>query len=145
MARDYQRSKVYAWEQEYIAPHDSSQVRFEDIPAIVNYVWEAEGLLYPPAIEAFPKQMKRNAADATRLTLRFHEDQCTSTWIILHEIAHSMTSEAWGNSNQHGSDFVGVYILLASKYLGVRLSDLIVSARESKVDYNLGAVALQNR
>ena len=137
--RDQQKNKVYSWEQRYIAPHDKSQVPFEQIQSLVDHVWEQEGLQHPPRVKNLPRNAHCRSGDATRTIVRFHEGT-TPTWIILHELAHSMTSDVDHNSNWHGSLFVGQYILLVSKYLGIKLSDLIVSARKDDVKYKLGYV-----
>jgi hypothetical protein len=127
--RDLQRSKVYAWERKNIAPHDLTPVAFHNVKAIVDYVWKSEGLLYPPLVESMPKQNKTAAGDAFRYRVRFTET--THTWIILHELAHSMTSDIDGNSNQHGSLFMSVYISLVSRYLKIPYATLRDTAAEA--------------
>ena len=39
MSRDYQRSRIYAWEDRHIHPRDRSVIPFEQAQSIVNYVW----------------------------------------------------------------------------------------------------------
>jgi hypothetical protein len=46
--RDFQRSRVYAWENRVVAPRDPSFVAFPEAQAIVNAIWSEMGLSYPP-------------------------------------------------------------------------------------------------
>jgi len=138
MIRDLQQSAVYAWEQRNIKPHDKSSVPFDQIQSIVNYVWQGEGLQYPPLVEPLPKQVKRHSADALRTVVRFGET--TPTWIILHELSHSMTSLHDGYSNHHGALFLGVYIKLAAKYLRLDLETLFASAEAAGLEVSRTAI-----
>lgn len=140
--RDFQKSKVYRWENANIAPHDKSRVSFDQIQEIVNYVWEGEGLKYPPRVEPFPKQVTTKCGDATRLVIRFHEEELTPTWVVLHEIAHSLTSTHDGERmDRHGPDFVGIYMQLVEKHLGIPQAVLWHTASMEKVKYNIGSQA----
>lgn len=136
--KDYQRSKVYDWEDMNIRPYDKSRVAFQDIQGIVDYVWSEEGLLYPPQIKPLPKNVKRFCGRANRTTIQFHENQTTPTCVILHELAHSLTSNHYGErevSDLHGSKFVGMLIYLLEKYMNFSSCVLMYTARQCKVDY----------
>ena len=141
--RDHQRSKCYAWERIHVEPYDCTPVPFDNIKAIVDYVWENEGLLHPPCVEPMPKQ-KHAAGDASRTTVRF--ESVTRTWIILHELGHSMSSTvgeteifAEGLSNQHGAIFLGIYIQLLGRYLKMDVSALAHSAEAARLKVKLDA------
>lgn len=127
LIRDLQVNKVYSWEKQNIAILDKNLVPIQNIQGIVNWIWGNEGLQYPPHVEELPAQFKKTAADATRFTIRFKKQ--TYTWIILHELAHSMTSDYENNSNWHGSLFMGVYIYLLAKYLNLNYETLKENAR----------------
>jgi hypothetical protein len=123
--QDKQKQKVYRWEGKEVAPHDKTIVLFDNIQSIVNYVWADFGLEHPPLVgKQFHK--KTTKADATRLVVRFGEK--THTWIILHELSHSATSLCSGESNHHGSLFMGIYLQLLHRYLHL---DLIESAKQA--------------
>ena len=134
--RDFQKQKVYDWEDCHVAKHDKSHVQYDDVQRIVDYIWNAEGLKHPPKVVPLAKQNTRCAAKANRLSISCPE-KGLPTWIIIHEIAHSMTAEADDGTNMHCEDFVGMYMLLVSKHLKIRLSDLIYSARQAGVKYNI--------
>lgn len=115
--RDFQRSKVYEWEQTYVAPKDrNSGLDFDSISFISDYIWMMEDLQHPPKI--LPLDSRDQAGGkGERLALYFPKERKTPTWIIIHEIAHALTSEIEGNSHRHGPYYVGCYIHLLSKYL----------------------------
>ncbi len=123
--KDSQKNRVYAWENFTVAPHDRTDIPFDQIQSIVDYVWAGRGLEYPPQV--MPKYKKKTkTADATRVTVRFGEK--TRTWVILHELAHSMTSTVDGRSNYHGALFMGIYLQLLRVYLKL---DLFESAKQA--------------
>ena len=133
---DYQRSKCYSWEDIHVHKRDKSRVPFAQAQGLVNYIWEAEGLSYPPQVKALPKQCRRVVADATRTTIRIPESGIKST-ILLHEIAHSMTHDAGtGKSAQHNGRWMGVYMQLLAKYAGFDLMELQITAKSAGVDFN---------
>jgi|SRR6516165_2503661 hypothetical protein len=90
---DYQRSAVYRWEAEHVHPKDTHTVRFDQCQAIVNYVWARAGLAYPPKIRELARTARRTMANADRLTISIPATGVCAT-VLLHEIAHSMTSDA---------------------------------------------------
>lgn len=82
---------------------------------MVDAIWREMGLGYPPKVERLPTQATARQADATRLTLRLPEQ--VPPWILLHELAHAMTSTHDGVSDGHGPLFVGLYVDLLVRYL----------------------------
>lgn len=126
--RDYQKSRVYRWERAYVAPRDQSQVPFDAIQPIVNHVWPTP---HPPIVRPLAKT-DRNLGKGHRLRVRFPITAPTPTWIILHEVAHALTPGA-----RHGPDYVGAYMQLLNRYLGVPLPLLFHSARKSNVEYSV--------
>lgn len=137
MTIDLQRQKVYNWEREFVSPKDTNSLLLDKVQMIVNYVWQNEGLEYPPIVEPLPKRYIKVAGDATRTTVRFKEK--THTWIVLHELAHSMTSTVEGESNQHGALFVGIYVQLLSRYLNMNYGDLVDSIKDRGIKIKLDA------
>lgn len=136
---DSQRSKVYSWENKYVAPHDNSHVEYEHIQGLIDYVWQNEGYQYPPKLMPMAKQKTRAMASATRNTIKVHEGKSIPTWVVLHEVAHSITSVLEGGSNMHCEDFMGIYIKLLVKYLKLDLCVLMYTCKLAKVKYNLSA------
>ena len=114
MIRDYQRSACYAWEDRHIDPNDTGTVGFEQAQAIVDYVWSTAGLAHPPKIRPLSPTARSLRGTATRLWIRIPKAGVKST-VLLHEIAHSMTSDALGEHCDHR--FVSVSIRLLCDHI----------------------------
>ncbi|MDO9711095.1 SprT family zinc-dependent metalloprotease [Paracraurococcus lichenis] len=102
--------RLYAWEDAEVAPRDLSRVPFAQLQALVDHVWAAEGLRFPPRIRPLPRQARATVARATRLAIEAPAE--LPTWVLLHELAHSLTSTAEGTNDGHGPRFVGMYLHL---------------------------------
>ena len=138
--RDTQKGKVYKWEKEVCPKYDRSSVSFDEIPAIVNHVWSEMGLEYPPVVLSMPKQNRKALAKGDRNNVLFDEDSSYPTWIILHELAHSMTiSREFQKNERHGPNFVGVYMKLLEKFLNIPMIILMGSANLHGVKFNFDA------
>jgi hypothetical protein len=123
---DYQRSAVYRWEAEHIHSKDISTIPFDQVQAIVDYVWMRAGLMFPPKIRELSRTARHTKANATRLTIRIPSTGISST-VLLHEIAHSMTSDAASEqTHAHRPRFVGVFMTL--------LCDLIPRFRSRRAE-----------
>jgi hypothetical protein len=129
--RDHQRSRVYAWEDRLIAPRDPSQVPFSAAQGMVNAIWSEMGLRYPPAVDPLPPQTRTRMADASRLALRL--PPVTPSWVLLHELAHAMTSTHDGRSDGHGPAFVGLYVQLLARYLRLETGWLLQTLEEAGI------------
>lgn len=105
--------RLYAWENRVVAPLDRSVVPFDRMQAIVDHVWAAEGLQWPPRVR--PRKASR-ATLATGSRLAIEAPPSLPTWILLHEIAHALTSTAEGAGDGHGPDFVGTYVRLLVRH-----------------------------
>jgi hypothetical protein len=120
--RDQQRSRVYAWENRVIAPCDASRIAFTAAQGVVDAIWSEFGLRYPPLVVPLPAQARCRFADADRLTIRLPES--IPSWCLLHELAHAMTTTHDGISDGHGPLFVGIYVQLVVRYLGLDQAEL---------------------
>jgi len=134
---DYQRSAVYRWEAEHVHPKDTGTVPFDQAQAIVDYVWARAGLIYPPKIRELARTARRTTANADRRTISIPATGVSAT-VLLHEIAHSMTTDAAsGRSHAHGPRFVGALIkLLCDLIPTFSLDALMVSARQEGIEFN---------
>jgi hypothetical protein len=129
--RDYQRSRVYRWENRVVVPHDRSRIPFAAAQAMVDAIWSEMGLRYPPRVEPLPAMARRRLADADRLAIRLPAS--VPSWCLLHEIAHAMTSEHDGRSDGHGPMFMGIYVQLLSRYMRLDEAHLRASAAETGI------------
>jgi hypothetical protein len=137
MSRDYQRSAVYKWENQYVHPKDTGTVQFDQAQAIVDYVWARSGLAYPPKIRQMARNARCTLAKANRLTIKIPASGISTT-VLLHEIAHSMTTDAaTEQSHQHGPRFVGVFMrLLCDLIPTFGFDELMASARQENVEFS---------
>jgi len=130
-ARDTQRGRLYQWEDRVVAPRDRTTIARGDAQAMVDALWADLGLRYPPAVEKLPPQSRRVLADASRLRIRLPEQ--TPSWCVLHELAHALTSTHDGRSDQHGPLFVGIYVQLLVRYMGMEAEALLGSLAEAGI------------
>lgn len=137
--RDYQRERVYSWEDQYIHSKDKQVVPYDSLQSLVNYIWAEEKLKFPPQIKPIPKQTRRILASATRMEV-FVPEQGITTSVLIHELAHSLTNSFDGEiSSKHGPDFVGMYMRMLEKYARIPLPYLMFTAKQANVDFNINA------
>jgi hypothetical protein len=95
------------------------------------------GLRYPPSVEPLPRQARRLQADANRLRLRVPEQ--LPSWVLLHELAHALTSTHDGESDGHGPRFMGLYLQLLDRYLRLPAASLEASLLQAGIMFDLSA------
>jgi hypothetical protein len=116
--------KLYAWEDAVVAPRDRSRVPFARLQSLVDHVWTAEGLRWPPRVRPLPRQARGTVARATRTAIEAPPE--LPSWVLLHEVAHALTSDVDGSHAGHGPDFVGLYLRLLVRH--VRLDRALLEA-----------------
>jgi len=136
-ARDRQRTRVYAWEDQFIAPRDQTSIAFAQAQDIVDAIWADMRLRFPPKVEHLPRQARCIAADATRLSIRL--PRSSPSWLLLHELAHALSSTHDGVSDGHGSVFVGLYTQMLARYMRVPIEELTQSLAAFGVEAELTA------
>lgn len=143
MTRDTQQAKVYAWENAVIAPLCKGAVPFEQAQSFVDGVWLTHGWLYPPQVSLMPKQATCTMATGNRAEIRVQPS--TADWVILHELAHTLTCDQDGNNDGHGADFVGVYIKLLERVLNIPTLMTMYTLKQAGVKFNLAAIPWMQR
>ena len=128
---DRQRARVYAWEDAIVAPSHTSVVPFALAQGMVDAIWSELDLRYPPKVERLPRQARRLQADGSRLRLRLPET--IPSWLLLHEVAHALSSTEDGASDGHGPIFMGLYVQLLTRYLRLSAPTLIQSAADAGI------------
>jgi len=128
---DRQRSRVYAWEDAVVTVADTSVIPFPLAQGMVDAIWSELGLRFPPKVERLPRQSRRLQGDGSRLRLRL-PDRIPS-WLLLHEVAHALSSTADGISDGHGPVFMGLYVKLLTLYLRMPAATLIESATQAGI------------
>jgi hypothetical protein len=135
--RDHQRGRVYAWEERFVAPCDSSSIAFAQAQGMVDAIWADMGMRFPPKVMRLPRQARTTVADATRLVIRLSDT--TSSWCLLHELAHAMSSTHEGGSDGHGPKFMGMYAQLLIRYLRVPPDALGRSLHDADIEVDMHA------
>ena len=135
--RDRQRTRLYAWEEQFIIPRDQTSIAFASVQGMVNAIWADMGLRFPPKVERLPRQVRCIAADATRLSIRL--PQSSPSWLLLHELAHALSSTHDGVSDGHGPIFVGLYAQMLARYMRVPIEELAQSLAAFGVEADLSA------
>jgi hypothetical protein len=105
--RDRQRNRVYAWEEQFIAPRAPSLIEPAQAQGMIDAIWAETGLRFPPKVERLPRQARSTMVDASRLSIRLADS--SPSWCLLHELAHAMSSTHDGHSDGHGPTFMGLY------------------------------------
>lgn len=136
-ARDRQRSRVYVWEEYFIAPRDQSSIAFAQAQRVVDAIWADMGLRFPPKVLRLPSHARRTVADATRLSIRLAAK--TPSWCLLHELAHAMSSTHEGESDGHGPKFMGLYAQMLIRYLRVPPDAIHQSLRDAVIEVDMHA------
>ncbi|RAI60968.1 SprT family zinc-dependent metalloprotease [Roseicella frigidaeris] len=129
--------RLYAWEDREVAPRDASRVPYARLQALIDHVWAAEGLRWPPRLRPLPPQARMTVARATRLAIE--APPVLPSWILLHELAHAMTSTADGLNEGHGPRFVGLYLQLLVRHARMPEAALAASLRQAGIPFEAGA------
>ena len=135
--RGRQRSKVYAWEERFVAARDPTSIGFAQAQGMVDAIWAEFGLHFPPKVERLPRQARSTMADATRLSIRLPES--SPSWWLLHELAHAMTSTADGQSDGHGPKFMGLYVKMLARYLRMPVDACLMSLEAADIEVDMRA------
>ena len=120
-----------------MAPRDRSLVPFGQLQGLVDHVWRQEGLAWPPRVRPLAKQARRTMARATRLAIEAPAQ--LATWILLHELAHAMSSTAEERSDGHGPIFVGLYLKLLVDYARMPRDVLEASLARARIAWDPAA------
>lgn len=112
---DRQRARVYAWEDAIVAPKDGTTIPFAAAQGMIDAIWAEQGLSFPPMAVRLPRQARRAIGRASRLTVELRDE--VPAFVLLHELAHSLSSDQDGRSDGHGPVFLGLYLSLLERYL----------------------------
>jgi hypothetical protein len=61
------------------------------------------------------------------------------SYLLLHEIAHALTSTAEDGTDGHGPAFMGLYLQLIMRYLRLPEEELICSLNDAGIRYDRSA------
>jgi hypothetical protein len=142
--RDSQRSAVYAWERVAVEGFRSDEARsVEAVAEFVKPIWRAERGRY--GLAKYPPPVIRGGRGAWGQTdtLMLAPWARASLPVVLHEVAHALDGSKGygrGRSGAHGPRFVGIYIGLLARHLGLDADALMAHADERGVRYDVRAI-----
>lgn len=120
---DYQRKRVYRWEEDNIFPVDNEQRTFDQCQRFLNKVWKKVGDGPAPALEKSTR-LSRAMAYSDRILLPISDETAWTKPVMLHEISHILEFPY-----QHGPRFVSRYMDLCVEFLGLE-PELLESSAE---------------
>jgi hypothetical protein len=138
MSTDFQKSKVYAWENQHVAPKSREHVPYEKLQMRVDAIWMMAGLLYPPSVIPMPKQNRRAWAKANRNTI-WAPEKGLPEWVVLHEVAHSLAGTFDGDTDAHGPNYLWLYMTLLDRHMKIPTPMMMYTATQAGLKFNIGA------
>jgi hypothetical protein len=141
VSRDFQRSRVYAWEKANGYFRDMDTISMEACQAYATKVFASERGRYGLAGRGAPEV--RRGRGRSEASWHGHYIKLGTKGrrpaTIVHEVAHCLTpGDQPGGA--HGPRFVGVLIGLMARHLGADRDALVASAEEMGVKVNLTAI-----
>ena len=142
MTRDFQRSKVYRWENEVLRddPHNWKLDTLDECRILVEKIWLREGIHKP-----YPKLGDgRSRRSAVSLGGEIRLPRCgkmddphymRTAGFICHEISHEML-HGRVPMVRHTEDFVSTFITVLNNNLGISKDALIETSMDFKVKIN---------
>jgi hypothetical protein len=135
--RDFQRSKLYKWEQKLFTKYGMFKSKLEErqVVLFISKVLLDEN---KPSIPIYFKK----GGSACYFSYA-HDDislNFTSSWglnkiVLLHEVSHYLVFLDKIEEGGHSEHFVGKYIYLLSKYLKIDKETLWLSAEKNKIKF----------
>ncbi len=131
-ARDFQRAKVYRWEDEHVLVRDQRFLSLAECRALVDTVFrwaEPEALKQPGwrPPEVADGRGRRHAA-GSRETIKLPK-WARRRPIVLHECAHGLAHD------RHGPQFVATYVALLERFMGLDRQELTASLDAARIRY----------
>ncbi len=113
--RDFQRSRVYRWEDAALPDIHTSSVTLDECRELVHAIWAAHAPdeVSPPQVILWRSKLR---STGNHKKIRLSLDHLNSI-VTLHEAAHALLSAA-GSNESHGPLFMRLYLELLERYAG---------------------------
>ena len=139
---DYQKSKVYRWENEHIHKHNDPLLTLAEAQDWVDFIWANLGRQHPPVVSV--NKRYKTKSTGWRLKLEMMPNMLTHS-ILIHELTHAIYNDGtWDSellqtdSDGHGPLFVGSYVNLLIRFMKFNLTVMQYTLNEAKIDVDLG-------
>lgn len=134
--RDFQKSRVYAFEDKCISPFDETVISLVVAQEIVNFIWTNEDRDCPPKVSQ-NKRYKTKTATGDRFKIQIDREDIKQ-WILIHEIAHSLNRKLDEEGDEipcdrHGPKFMLTYLTLLDKYLNMNMLMLLAMCKHNNI------------
>lgn len=129
MARDSQKRRVYAWEGEW-GDWNRRTCNLKEARGAIHWACEKYGVKPPRVTQHDGNAYSFSQGDV----ISFRRDQVNPA-IALHEAAHFISGRIFsgGDMQDHGPEFVSIYLWLLEGYRVAPRSALHASARAKKI------------
>ena len=133
--RDFQKSKVYAWEQQSIRthPNDFRIESINDTDKYANTILKDRGRKRRVPVEP---HYHKNAGwswakrEPRRIILPEGWARCSS--VVIHEVSHHLLPSGFN----HREEFVSMYMFLLNRFLAIPIGELIDSSWEFGITHD---------
>ena len=128
--RDSQQARVYRWEEGWI-DWNRNTITLQECRELVKWACRHFRLKVSPRVKQhMNRALSYSISEHCLISLR--ADQHKNRAVVLHESAHFITDEIFGDKVQwHGKEFMGVYLRLLIKARVAPAVALIASAKAS--------------
>lgn len=138
MTRDYQKSRVYEWEDGLFKNYKQTPLSLADAQSWIDFIWANEGRIAPPKVSI--KERITVGGTATRSNIVCGE-KYLNFHILTHECAHALIAihhyeGGQGKCYKHGPVFVSTYAGLLVKYLKFDRSMVYKTLKDANIDFN---------
>lgn len=132
--KDRQKSKVYRWENKYIASMDYEHFDLSKSQSLVDDIFN--GYHIKKKLKVVNSQTQRRCVYiGSKFEIRLAEwGKCRPT--ILHEISHTLTRYYYGYTvPSHGKEFVGFLMYLLNIYSRIPVKEMVTTAESMGVEF----------
>jgi hypothetical protein len=133
--RDFQKSKVYAWERKHVFPRIDSVLKpVHLLQKLVDYMWAEIGRENPPRV--FIETRYKTKSTGNRYDIRLM-DSMRDEHTVVHELGHSLNlCEDRGVYDSHGPNFVADYAYLLCRFYGFDKFEILYTLKKERVKIN---------
>lgn len=134
---DFQKQRVYNWENKYIIPLVSTKIQKLDfLKLVLNYIWDDLGYECQPNL--FVNELRSAKSTGNRYEINLTPNMANE-FTLIHELAHSINmKEDFDAYDGHGPNYVADYAMLLTRYYKLDKTMLIGTMSMSKVKMNMG-------
>lgn len=142
--RDFQRSKLYSWEREFLKTgkligkdfnRPLGRILAQGLVDLVWREWMPHG--YTAPIVEVKANRGRGSAWAQTILLSSKYETTQTAWYVLHESTHSMLMQKGrGDLSPHGAEFCALYSSMLHRFTDAKRAAIVSSMRAARLKVN---------